>query len=147
METQDDLTTTHHRRPRTAAQIAGGGLKAGRTQITNGTKLLPDVDGRNLWVRRCRDLINLHTDDLGGESNVSVAEAALIRRACVMITELERLEVKFAQDLGTPEDLDLYQPTAGNLRRLLEAVGLRRRPRDVTPDPLDYARTSEEVAP
>jgi hypothetical protein len=29
-------------------------------------------------------------------------------------------------------DLDLYQRTAGNLRRLLEAVGLQRRPREVS---------------
>jgi hypothetical protein len=29
--------------------------------------------------------------------------------------------------------LDLYQRTAGGLRRLLEAIGIQRRPRDVTP--------------
>jgi hypothetical protein len=29
--------------------------------------------------------------------------------------------------------LDLYQRTAGNLRRVLEALGLKRRPREVNP--------------
>jgi hypothetical protein len=43
-------------------------------------------------------------------------------------------------DAASAEDLDLYQRTAKSLRRLLEAVGLQRRPRDVTPDPLPYAR-------
>jgi hypothetical protein len=42
-----------------------------------------------------------------------------------------------------PDQLDLYQRTANSLRRLLEAVGLQRRPRDVTPDPLEYASRTE----
>jgi hypothetical protein len=43
------------------------------------------------------------------------------------------LEVKFAlAGQANADDLDLYQRTAGNLRRLLEAVGLQRRARDVT---------------
>jgi hypothetical protein len=67
-----------------------------------------------------------------------------------LTTELERLEVKFAlADAASPEDLDLYQRTANSLRRLLEAVGLNRRPKDVTPDPLAYARevNIDESAP
>jgi hypothetical protein len=40
--------------------------------------------------------------------------------------ELERLEAKFATAGAANDlDLDLYQRTAGNLRRLLEAVGTR----------------------
>jgi hypothetical protein len=31
------------------------------------------------------------------------------------------------------DEIDLYARVSGNLRRLLEAVGLQRRPRDVTP--------------
>jgi hypothetical protein len=51
-----------------------------------------------------------------------------------MTIELERLEVKFATaGEASADDLDLYQRTAGNLRRLLESVGLSRCARDVTP--------------
>jgi hypothetical protein len=109
--------------------------------ITNGSKLLPGIDQRSTWVRRCRDLIELHISDLGGESNISASERSLIRRASVLTVELERLEVKFAlANAASAEDLDLYSRAASNLRRLLEAVGLRRRSRDITPpDPLDYA--------
>jgi hypothetical protein len=61
-----------------------------------------------------------------------------------MTVELERLEVKFAlAGEASERDLDLYIRAAGNLRRLLEAIGLPRRPLDVTPDPLDYARERE----
>ena len=101
-----------------------------KSRITNGTKLLPGVDGRSPWVRRCKDVIELHLSDL---PDASVAERSIVRRAAVLTTELEMLEAKFAAaGSATPFDLDLYQRTAGGLRRLLEAIGLERRLRDVT---------------
>jgi hypothetical protein len=36
-----------------------------------------------------------------------------------------------------PFEIDLYQRTANSLRRLLEAVGIQRRPRDVSPPRVD----------
>ncbi len=103
-----------------------------RSKVTNGSALLPGVDGRSTWVRRCRDLIERHTSDLGGPDAVTVAEACLVRRAAVLTTELEQLESRFAlAGQATASDLDLYQRCAGNLRRLLEAVGLQRRARPV----------------
>jgi hypothetical protein len=72
--------------------------------------------------------------DLGGHDNTSAAERSIVRRASVITVELERLEAKFAlAGQASADDLDLYQRAAGNLRRLLEAVGLQRRPRDMTP--------------
>ena len=110
-----------------------------RSRITNGSALLPGVDGRSPWVRRCKDVIAAHLSDLGGEDNTSAAERSIIRRASVLTVELERLEARFAlAEQASPEDLDLYQRTAGNLRRLLEAVGLQRRPRNLTPNLKDY---------
>ncbi|TGD94938.1 hypothetical protein EU555_30505 [Methylobacterium nonmethylotrophicum] len=110
-----------------------------RSRVTNGTSLLPDVDGRSLWARRMRDLIALHLADLGGEGAVSEAERSIVRRVATLTVELERMEVAFATAGEASADaLDLYQRTAGNLRRLLEAVGLKRRPRNVTPDLRDY---------
>jgi hypothetical protein len=113
-----------------------------RSRVTNGSALLPDlpgIDGRSAWVRRCKDVIAAHLSDLGGEDNTSAAERSIIRRASVMTVELEQLEAKFAA-AGSAEagELDLYQRTSGNLRRLLEAIGLQRRSRDVTPSLSDY---------
>ena len=114
-----------------------------KSRITNGA-LLAGVDQRSPWVRRCKDLISLHLADIGGEDAASAAERSIIRRACVMTVELERLETKFAAaGQATAEDLDLYQRTAGNLRRLLEAIGLKRRPRDVTPTVQEYLEPAE----
>jgi hypothetical protein len=104
-----------------------------RSRISNGSAVLPGVDGRSTWVRRLRDLISLHLADLGGEDAVSEAERSICRRAATLTVELERLEASFAvADGAQPDQLDLYQRTANSLRRLLESVGLKRRPRDVT---------------
>ena len=66
----------------------------------------------------------------------------------MLTVELERLEAQFATaGEADAETLDLYGRTSGNLRRLLEAVGISRRDaRDVTPDPLTYAREHSEAA-
>ncbi len=111
-----------------------GQKRSGRSRITNGTKLLPGIDGRSPWVRRCKDVIAAHLSDLGGADNTTAAERSIVRRAAVLTTELERLEVKFASaGEASTEDLEAYSRVSANLRRLLEAVGLQRRPRDVTP--------------
>jgi hypothetical protein len=107
---------------------------AQKSRITNGSALLPGIDGRSAWVRRAKDVIAAHLSDMGGEDNTSAAERSIIRRASVLTVELERLEAKFAlAGEANTADLDVYARMAGNLRRLLEAVGLQRRPRDVGP--------------
>jgi hypothetical protein len=71
----------------------------------------------------------------------SVQTAVRIRRASVMTVELEQLEAKFAlAGQADASDLDLYVRASGNLRRLLEAVGLQRRARDVSPTLSDLLR-------
>jgi hypothetical protein len=105
----------------------------GRSRLTNGSKLLPGIDGRSPWVRRAKDVIAAHLSDLGGTDNTSAAERSIIRRAAVLTVELERLEAKFATaGEASADELDIYARVAGNLRRLLEAIGLQRRAKDVT---------------
>jgi hypothetical protein len=117
---------------------------ASRSRISNRAAALPGVDGRSTWVRRLRDLIESHTSDLGGENAISEAERSIIRRIATLTVELERMEVEFAAaGSAEPDQLDLYQRTANSLRRLLEAIGLQRRTRDITPDPLEYAARTE----
>jgi hypothetical protein len=95
-------------------------------------------------------VIAAHLSDLGGVDNTSAAERSLIRRAAVLTTELERLEVKFASaGEASAEELDIYARIAANLRRLLESVGLQRRPRNITPSVSEYlsARNGAEHVP
>ena len=92
-------------------------------------------------MRRLRDLIGGHVADLGGRDLISEAEFCLVRRCALLTLELELLEAKFEANEGaTVVELDCYQRVSGSLRRLHESLGLRRRQKDVTPHPLDYAR-------
>lgn len=113
-----------------------------RAAVTNGRRLLIGVDGRTIWARRFKDLVDLHLSDLGGPDNVSEAERSIVRRASTLEVECERLEASFAlaemeKPSGRPSTahLDLYNRLSGSLRRLLESIGLRRRARAITDEP------------
>src|SRR3954447_21042400 len=93
-----------------------------RSRVTNGRSILPrPADGRSYFARRLRDLIALHSSDLGGEDAMSEAEKAIVRRTAVLICALERLELKFAidEEAQTPLCLDQYQRMSNTMRRLL----------------------------
>jgi hypothetical protein len=108
-----------------------------RSRITNGV-LLPGVDGRSAWSRRAKDILSAHLSDI---PDASAAERSIIRRAAVLTVELERLEAQFAvAGEADAETLDLYGRVSGNLRRLLESVGLQRRAKDVGPTLADVIR-------
>lgn len=114
-----------------------------RSRITSGRSLLPHgVDMRGVWERRWTDVNALLLNEQGGRDVCSEAEMAIIRRSATLIVALERLETKFAEqeDGGTSNQLDQYQRLSNTLRRLLESVGLKRRPKDVTPDLRDYMK-------
>ena len=102
-----------------------------RSAVTNGERTFVIGDGNSPWARRQRDLIALHIADLGGEERLSENQVSLCRRAATLETELEMLEGQLS--LGKVADLDLYNRLSGNLRRILESLGLERKPRDVTP--------------
>src|SRR5205809_96689 len=111
-----------------------------RARITNEFGLIPSVSGKSIYARRLHDLLYLHLEDLGGEDACSEAEKALVRRASVLIVELEHMETRWATAGGaTDSELKTYQMATNTLRRTLSSLGLKRRARDVTPDPLTYA--------
>jgi len=102
-----------------------------RSRITNGA-WPAEVDGRGSWPRRFRDLVELHTTDLGGPDLLSEAERQIVRRIAGHEVELERMEAGLASaGEADPELLDLYIRMSGSLKRLLDAIGLGRRARPV----------------
>lgn len=122
----------------TSGPKVASGKSPQRCAIANG-RLLPGIDQRSSWVRRCRELIADHLQDLGGEDNTSTAERSLVRRASVLTVELELMETKFAvEGQASIEQLETYQRCASSLRRLFESIGISRRPRDVSPNLEQY---------
>jgi hypothetical protein len=128
-------------------RATGVGLPAKqRSRVTNGALFGATIrDGRSGWSRRLGDLLSLHIADLGGQDVVSNAERSLIRRIATISVELEWIEQSFKSSRKGPttEQLDLYLRGSNNLRRLLEAIGLERRARDVTPTLEDIAEEIE----
>jgi hypothetical protein len=111
-----------------------------RSKITNGRTVLPGIDGRTIWPRRFRDLQAQLISDLGGDDHVSTAKRSIVRRACVLMVELELRELDFVSTAPSYQHLEQYSRIASNLRRMLEALGLERVAKDITPsNPLDYA--------
>jgi hypothetical protein len=99
--------------------------------------LFVEGDGRGAWSRRFYDLIAGHIADMGGRSVLGEAQVSLIKRASAIECELEQLEGKLS--MGQEVDLDKFGRASGNLRRILESLGLKREPRDVTGE-TDQAR-------
>jgi len=114
-----------------------------RAALSNGSALLLEhTDGRLPWARRLRD-------DLGGHDNISTAELVLLKRAAMLTLQMEMMECRFAEQDGMASSLQLndYGRALNTCRRTLEALGLGRRARDITPTLQQYMHmTADERA-
>jgi hypothetical protein len=97
---------------------------------------LGDLDKRTNAAKRARDLIERVAGDLGGQDQISVAESQIVQRAVLLGCMAEDLEAKWLS--GEDVDASVLATIANAQRRLFESVGLKRRPRDVTPRLSDY---------
>jgi hypothetical protein len=82
-----------------------------------------------------RDLVQDHLADLGGRDNLSTAELVLVKRASMLTLQLEMLECRFAEQNGmaTSDQLNDYQRCLSTCRRTHEALGLKRRAKEIGP--------------
>jgi hypothetical protein len=108
-----------------------------RSRVSNGSATFLDgVDGRSVLARRYRDILAQLTSDLGGDP--SEAQSLICRRAATLAVWCETAEVDLAK--GATLDIGEFTTATNALRRLLADIGLERRQRNITPDPLEYAR-------
>ena len=113
-----------------------------RTKVGTGTALFAEGDGRSLWGRRFREIVAAHVADLGRPAeHLSEAQRSLIRRVSTFEIELEKLEGRMS--MGDDVDLDLYSRVSGQLRRILESLGIERRQVDMTPSLADIIGQSK----
>ena len=118
--------------------------KRPRSAVTSGRKLFVEGDPNSAWSRRYRDLVTRHVSDLDGKDVLSEAQLSLVRRAAALAVELESMEARMSQ--GEQVNLDSFGRAASHLRRLYEAIGLRRQPRDVMPSLADLIAQDEAEA-
>jgi hypothetical protein len=110
-----------------------------RSRMTNGTALLPDVDGRSAIARRFKDITSGILADQGGADQCSESRLQLVRRFAAAAVLAEQMESRLAN--GEQIDIQEHALLCSTLTRLAQRIGIERRARDVTPpDPLQYAR-------
>jgi hypothetical protein len=92
-------------------------------------RTISDLDGRTRATRLALRLLAGLEADLGGD--LSAAQRELVKRAALLGAIVEDCEARWLE--RRPADLTLYGMLVDRQRRILEALGLERKARDVTP--------------
>lgn len=101
-----------------------------RSRVSNGSDLLPGIDGRSAIARRYRDILAALASDQGGADRMGEARTQLCRRFAALAVQAEAMEAR----LASGETIDLQQHTllCSTLTRLASRIGIERRAKDVT---------------
>src|SRR4029077_14802430 len=76
-----------------------------RSRMTNGTALLPDIDGRSAIARRFKDITSAILADQGGADQCSESRLQLIRRFAAAAVLAEQIESRLANG----EQIDIQE--------------------------------------
>jgi hypothetical protein len=85
-----------------------------------------------------KELIAAIESDLGGSDQLSAAERQLVQHAAIVGSMLADMEIRYLA--GKTIDTSEYGFLVGVQHRLFSLIGLRRRPKDVTPSLEDVLR-------
>jgi hypothetical protein len=119
----------------------GPGRRKGARNKPPTFKWLED-DLRLVPARRFRTLVVRMIGDLGGSENLSAGKQQLIRRCAMISVQCELMEQQAIA--GAPFDAVAYGTLTGHLNRTLSTLGLKRRPRDVTPTLNEYLTAARQ---
>jgi hypothetical protein len=112
-----------------------------RSKVTNGTRLLEGIDGRSPGARRYKDLIESFAHELGGLSQLSEAERALVRQAASLTLRAEQLQTAIVN--GSPVDPDELIRLTNTARRTLASIRRKEQPK---PSLDDYLASKQGTA-
>ncbi len=97
---------------------------------------MADLDRRTTASRRAHELIDAIHADLGGVDLLATGERQVVQHAALLGVMAEDIESRWLT--GEAVDPITLTTIANAQRRLFEAVGMKRQPRDATPDLRDY---------
>ena len=122
--------------------MANIAAKEARSRVTNGALFVPingrPVDQRSAAARRYRDIYTTVCEDLGGPDHLSELQRQLARRCASLAVYCEEQESLLVDAGPEAVNIEQYLMACGTYGRLAAKLGLKRRPRDVTPDFDDY---------
>jgi hypothetical protein len=99
-----------------------------RSSISNGTRLLQNVDGRSASARRFRDLVQAYEAEVGG--TLSELERGLVRQAAILSLKTEQMQESIVR--GENVDSDTLIRLSGEARRILTSLRKRHNGRDTS---------------
>lgn len=91
---------------------------------------IDDLDGRTRAAQLVSKTIDAITNDLGGEDHLSTGEQLLVRKVAMTAAMSEDLAARWLT--GEQVDPAMFCTLGNAERRLLETLGLKRRPRDLS---------------
>jgi hypothetical protein len=94
-----------------------------------GVLSIDALDQRRRPYRRYESIRSAVLSDLGGEESTSEIQRQLISKFATLALQLEEMEA--AALAGNEIDVDLFGRGAGHLRRIAEALGSKRVPKNV----------------
>jgi hypothetical protein len=122
--------------------------KAKRRRPHKAVKIRPftreQLDQRTAAFKMFESLYAAIAADIGGVDQVSAVQRELIEAFCGVAIRLNDLNTRGLA--GQPVDLADLSLAASTLTRLASRIGIHRVPRDVTLDPIAYARSFDEAA-
>ncbi len=101
----------------------------GRSRVSNGRDVLPDVDGRSIIARRYRDIMGAILSDQGGVAQCSESRLQLVRRFAAAAVLAEQLEARLAN--GETIDIAEHATLSSTLVRLAAKIGIDRVAKDI----------------
>jgi hypothetical protein len=131
MDTVRALARNH---PRPEVSEAGRRKRYARSRVTNGSDILPDVDGRSFIARRFRDISEAVAREQSGE--LSEVRLQLIRRFSAAAVLAEMMEARLAR--GEQIDVGEHSQLSSTMVRIAQRIGVNKIPVDVTPSLESY---------
>jgi hypothetical protein len=115
-----------------AISLAGASWRQRQLLMKHG------IDKRSPAYLETKKLITAIEADLGGAEELSAAERQIVQHAAVVGAMITDMEIKYLG--GQAIDTSEYGFLVGVQHRLFSLIGLRRRPKDVTPSLEDVLR-------
>jgi hypothetical protein len=100
------------------------------------------IDGRTRARRQFDSIAEGIAEDLGGEAQLSTVQRHLVEAFAGAAVHMHDLNARLL--LGESIDIVAHSQAISTMVRIASRIGINRIRRDVTPDPLDYAREARE---
>jgi hypothetical protein len=101
------------------------------------------IDGRTRARRQFDSIAEGIAEDLGGEAQLSTVQRHLVEAFAGAAVHMHDLNARLL--LGESIDIVAHSQAISTMVRIASRIGIERVPKDVTPDPLEYARERDEA--